>query len=126
MYSSQFQLDFDSDRTYYLSETIMFPSAGGSGFRVRPRIGGPSLVEPVPVSRAHVRFVGRAGSSPLPPSNPSPISSTANAVTVYVARSVSPDDTSMSLGGGRNTNVTGLGDSQHAVSESSLPVQGQC
>jgi len=82
------------------------------------------MVVPVPVSCAHVRFSGPVVSPPLPPCVPSPVPHQGNALTVFVARSTSPDDTAMSLRGGRNTNATGLGDSQHAVSESSPPSQG--
>jgi len=119
MYGSKFRLDNDSDRTYHPSEGITSPLVG-SGFRVED-----GVVAPVPVSRAHVRFAGPMRSPSLPPCVPSPVPSGDNAVTIYVARSDSLDDTAMSLGGGRDTNATGLGDSQHAVPESSLPSQGQ-
>jgi len=124
MYGSKFRLDNDSDRTYHPSEGFTSPPPVGSGFDVVQSAGRDTMVAPLPVSHAHVKFAGPVVSPPLPPCVPSPIPSQGNALMVYVARSASPDDMAMSLGGGRNSNATGLGDSQHAVLESSLPSQG--
>jgi len=91
-----------------------------SGFGAMHQTDVDRLATPIPVSRPHVRFAGTR----CPAVVPSPVPSANNAVTVYVARSQSPADVPMALGGGRNTDATGLGDSQHAVPDSSPPEQG--
>ena len=124
MYGSKFRLDNDSDWTYHPSEGFTSPPPVRSGFDVVQSAGSDTMVAPLPVSRAHVKFAGRVVSPPLPPCVPSHAPHQGNALTVFVARSISPVDTAMLLDDGRNTNATGLGDSQHAVLESSLPSQG--
>jgi len=120
LYGSHFRLDNTSDETFQLSGSVSSPPHQGSGFECGCWDRWERLVAPIPISRAHVHF-----SSPTaPPINVSPVPSSSNAVTVYVARSASPDDVAMGLGGGKNSNATGLEDSQHAGPESSPPVQG--
>jgi len=82
------------------------------------------MMVPVPVSRAHLRFAGPVVSPPLPPCVPSPVPHQGNALTVFVARSTSPDDTAISLVGGRDNIATGLCDSRHPFSGPSTPSQG--
>jgi len=86
--------------------------------------GCDTMMAPVPVSCAHVRFAGPVVSPLLPPCVPSPVPHQGNALTVFVARSTSPDDTAISLWGGWDTNATGSGDSRHVFSGPSTPSQG--
>jgi len=126
LYDGKFRLNAASDDTYCPTGSVSSPPAVavGSGFRTGQEDDG-VMTAPLPMSRAHVRFVetcGQRGSlGAIRGATPSPANE--NAMTVYVARSESPVDSPMSLGNGRNTNLTGLGDSQHAIPESSLPSQ---
>ncbi|PUU83068.1 hypothetical protein B9Z19DRAFT_1119869 [Tuber borchii] len=131
LYGPNFRLDAPSDETYRPTD-VSSPSSpvarigfGGSGFaQSSPPLPAapPRIPAPIPVSRRGVRFVGANESHPPTPSPVvSSIEANPAAVTPLVPCSQDNDDVSMSLGDGKNTNTTGLGDSMHAVPESSLP-----
>ncbi|PUU74858.1 hypothetical protein B9Z19DRAFT_1067880 [Tuber borchii] len=104
MYGPGFQLDHASDVTYRPSGDVSSPAIG-SGFRSESFSQHIPEVRPaVPMSRAHVRFAGRV-KAVVPP---------------LVERTPSPRDVPMNLGSSKNTNGSGMGDSKHAIPESSV------
>ncbi|PUU79349.1 hypothetical protein B9Z19DRAFT_1125351 [Tuber borchii] len=129
LYGPNFRLDASSDVTYRPTDVSSPPhdgvtGFGGSGFdQSSPALPIDQRVSaPVPVSRRGVRFVG---ANETHPHTPSPAVSSLGVVarddTPLVRCSQSVVDAPMSLGEGKNSNATGLGDSMHAVPESSLP-----
>jgi len=104
------------------------PPAVGSGFRsISDSQAIPEINPVAAVSHAHVRFAGRGSDAiaPLPSRDFSRPDS--SPLPILVGRTPTPQDVPMNLGGGKNTDSSGLGDSKHAaaagVPESSLPSQ---